>query len=217
MGWRAASTGAWCAGWRPAACRRPSLTLAVLSHFNLNGEAARSLITLVLSIALFAHRFRAGVRRPDRGDLSCARRVNSIRRRTAAVTVRSALLLGVLVSISSVGAGAIGVVALVLLYPHLPMAQDRRLRHRPRGAADAGRRARPLDDGLGRLAHHHFAAGRLAAGHLHRQLFRHPHPRARLAAGPGGDVVRGGEPHRLTTMPPTASSFFTAFSRRAVH
>jgi uncharacterized membrane protein YfcA len=31
--------------------------------------------------------------------------------------------LGVLVSISSIGAGAIGVVALVLLYPHLPMAK----------------------------------------------------------------------------------------------
>jgi uncharacterized membrane protein YfcA len=30
-------------------------------------------------------------------------------------------LLGVLVSISSVGAGAIGVTALILLYPHLPM------------------------------------------------------------------------------------------------
>ena len=33
------------------------------------------------------------------------------------------MLLGVLVTISSVGAGAIGVVALVLLYPHLPMAK----------------------------------------------------------------------------------------------
>jgi uncharacterized membrane protein YfcA len=32
-------------------------------------------------------------------------------------------LLGVVVSISSVGAGAIGVTALILLYPHLPMAR----------------------------------------------------------------------------------------------
>ena len=32
-------------------------------------------------------------------------------------------LLGVLVSISSVGAGAIGVIVLVLLYPRLPMAK----------------------------------------------------------------------------------------------
>ena len=39
------------------------LTLAVLSYFDLSGEATRSLITLVLSGALFAHRLRAGVRR----------------------------------------------------------------------------------------------------------------------------------------------------------
>ena len=32
-------------------------------------------------------------------------------------------MLGVLVSISSVGAGAIGVTALILLYPHLPTAR----------------------------------------------------------------------------------------------
>ncbi len=32
-------------------------------------------------------------------------------------------MLGVLVSISSVGAGAIGVIALIMLYPHLPMAK----------------------------------------------------------------------------------------------
>src|SRR5512136_534187 len=33
------------------------ITLAVLSHFNLNGDAARGLITLVLSVALFATAF----------------------------------------------------------------------------------------------------------------------------------------------------------------
>jgi uncharacterized protein len=44
-------------------------------------------------------------------------------RRTAVSTVAVGALLGVLVSISSVGAGAIGVVLLVLLYPHLPMAK----------------------------------------------------------------------------------------------
>jgi uncharacterized membrane protein YfcA len=44
-------------------------------------------------------------------------------KRTAISTVLVGGLLGVLVSISSVGAGAIGVVALVLLYPQLPMAR----------------------------------------------------------------------------------------------
>jgi len=44
-------------------------------------------------------------------------------RRTAINTVLVGALLGVLVSISSVGAGAIGVVALIMLYPQLPMAR----------------------------------------------------------------------------------------------
>jgi uncharacterized membrane protein YfcA len=43
--------------------------------------------------------------------------------RTAALTVATGLVLGVLVSLSSVGAGAIGVTVLVLLYPRLPVVQ----------------------------------------------------------------------------------------------
>jgi len=44
-------------------------------------------------------------------------------RRTAALTVGIGALLGVLVTISSVGAGAIGVTALLLLYPRTPMSR----------------------------------------------------------------------------------------------
>ena len=44
-------------------------------------------------------------------------------RRTAISTIAVGLALGVLVSISSVGAGAIGVIALMILYPQLPMAR----------------------------------------------------------------------------------------------
>ena len=44
-------------------------------------------------------------------------------KRIAALTVIVGGLLGVLVSISSVGAGAIGVTAVVLLYPKLPTAR----------------------------------------------------------------------------------------------
>ena len=43
--------------------------------------------------------------------------------RTATNTILVGAVLGVLVSISSVGAGAIGVVALIMLYPQLPMAR----------------------------------------------------------------------------------------------
>ena len=98
------------------------VTLAILSHFNLSGDAARNLITLVLSVALLATAFvlvfgeaivaayRARVAELDS-------------QRTARNTVLVGLVLGVLVSISSVGAGAIGVIALIMLYPQLPMAR----------------------------------------------------------------------------------------------
>jgi uncharacterized membrane protein YfcA len=98
------------------------VTLAVLSHFNLSGDAARNLITLVLSVALLATAFvlvfgeaivaayRARVAELDS-------------QRTAVNTILVGLVLGVLVSISSVGAGAIGVIALIMLYPQLPMAR----------------------------------------------------------------------------------------------
>ena len=98
------------------------LTLAVLSHFNLNGEAARSLITLVLSAALFA----TALVLVFGGSIVAAYRahVNELdAKRTATNTVLIGAALGVLVSISSVGAGAIGVIALVLLYPHLPIVK----------------------------------------------------------------------------------------------
>jgi uncharacterized protein len=97
-------------------------TLGALSHFNLSGDAARNLITLVLSAALFAtaivlvfgHSIVAAYR---------ARVAELDPQRTAINTVLVGTLLGVLVSISSVGAGAIGVVALIMLYPHLSMAK----------------------------------------------------------------------------------------------
>jgi hypothetical protein len=98
------------------------ITLAVLSHFNLNGEAARGLITLVLSIALFATAFVLVFG----GPLVALYRARVTRldpQLTATLTIAVGVALGVLVTISSVGAGAIGVVVLVLLYPKLPMAK----------------------------------------------------------------------------------------------
>src|SRR3974390_3117563 len=78
--------------------------------------------TLVLSIALFATAmvlvFGGAIVAAYR-----ARVTTLDARRTAGNTVLVGALLGVLVSISSVGAGAIGVVALVMLYPHMPVAK----------------------------------------------------------------------------------------------
>src|SRR5476649_1037233 len=98
------------------------VTLAVLSHFNLNGDAARGLITLVLSVALFATAFVLVFGGPIVA-LYRARVCELDPKRTAIITVLVGALLGVLVSISSVGAGAIGVVMLVLLYPQMPIAK----------------------------------------------------------------------------------------------
>ena len=99
-----------------------AFTIAMLSHFNLNGDAASDLITLVLSAALFVTAFVLVFGGPI-VTLYRARVSELDARRTAITTVLVGALLGVLVSISSVGAGAIGVVLLVLLYPHLPISK----------------------------------------------------------------------------------------------
>ena len=104
-----------------AASRRASSTLLVLWQLELNGEAARSLVNLVLCFALHPHGDVADLPQGDHGTLppadGTARRLDDRR-----ATVMVGVALGVLVSISSVGAGAVGVTALLLLYPRLPMA-----------------------------------------------------------------------------------------------
>jgi uncharacterized membrane protein YfcA len=96
------------------------VTLVVVWWLGLNGEASRSLVNLVLCFALFLTAasliFRKAIMRrhpwrPEQVDPTT----------TARATVLVGVALGVLVSISSVGAGAVGVTALLLLYPQLPM------------------------------------------------------------------------------------------------
>src|SRR5215471_6563824 len=96
-----------------------ALTLFALSRFDISGHFAGELITAVLSVALFGTAavliFRKHI------TAAYARWVGELDpRRTARLTVAMGAVLGVLVSISSVGAGAIGVTALLLLYPRLP-------------------------------------------------------------------------------------------------
>jgi uncharacterized membrane protein YfcA len=98
------------------------LTLTVLWQLNLNGEVARSLINLVLCGALFLTALALVFRRAimDRYRHRFDRLSPAA---TARITVLVGVFLGVIVSISSVGAGAVGVMALLLLYPQLPMAR----------------------------------------------------------------------------------------------
>jgi uncharacterized membrane protein YfcA len=98
------------------------LTLAALSHFNLSGDAARNLITLVLSVALFATAFVLVFG----GSIVAIYRAHVAEldpRKTTLSTIVVGAVLGCLVSISSVGAGALGVIALTLLYPQMPMVR----------------------------------------------------------------------------------------------
>jgi uncharacterized membrane protein YfcA len=96
------------------------VTLTALSFLNLESPAARSLVTIVLCVALMMTAivlmFRGTIVRLYRRRFPTLSIQN-----TAAVTVIVGAMLGVLVSLSSVGAGAVGVIALILLYPQLPM------------------------------------------------------------------------------------------------
>ena len=91
------------------------LTIAVMYLAGITGDSSPRLITITLGIALVLSaaavlarpllrrmvHFHAGERRPS----------------TAPLTVITGFVLGVLVTISSVGAGALGMTLLVILYP----------------------------------------------------------------------------------------------------
>jgi uncharacterized membrane protein YfcA len=98
------------------------LTIWALSHININGAMARELIAGVLTVALFVTALTLVFR--DRIVARYAARLGQLSsRQVDTLTVGVGAVLGVLVSISSVGAGAIGVTALILLYPKLPIAR----------------------------------------------------------------------------------------------
>ena len=104
------------AGSIPAA----GVTILALSQTDLSSETSRALINAVLGASLLLTACVLIFRRAILNNY--AARVGQLGpRRTTLFTVAFGAILGVLVSVSSVGAGAIGVTALLLLYPHLPM------------------------------------------------------------------------------------------------
>jgi uncharacterized protein len=98
------------------------LTIAALSFVNLNGPLARELIAGLLTIALFLTAITL-IFRERIVDRYASRIGRLSEQRVASLTIAVGAVLGVLVSISSVGAGAIGVTALILLYPKLLTAR----------------------------------------------------------------------------------------------
>jgi len=98
------------------------VTLTALSFAKVQSETARALFTLVLcgalSMTACALIFRNRIVR------LCRDRFPALDdRSTARATVVVGAILGVVVSVSSVGAGAVGVIVLIILYPQLPMAR----------------------------------------------------------------------------------------------
>ncbi len=99
-----------------------AVTILAMSTVDINGTAGRELVNAVLTLALFVtvgvliFRDRIVRRYADRFGVLTPKQ-------TGVVTVIAGGILGTLVSISSVGAGAIGVTCLILLYPKLPTAR----------------------------------------------------------------------------------------------
>jgi len=98
------------------------LTMSALSALDIHGAVARDLINAVLTAALLITAVTLVFR--DRIIARYAARMSALDdKHVAALTVLLGAVVGTIVSISSVGAGAIGVTALVLLYPNLPTAR----------------------------------------------------------------------------------------------
>ena len=99
-----------------------AITLFILSKFDLSGSGAAHVITFILGLALLATAL-ALVFRAKLTAYYAATVGELAPKRTAQFTILTGAVLGVLVSITSVGAGALGVTALILLYPRLPLAR----------------------------------------------------------------------------------------------
>jgi uncharacterized membrane protein YfcA len=99
-----------------------ALTLLALAYFGKDSKGASELITTVLGVALLLTAvtliFRAWLLKKVAARLELLSE-----RQIAGLTVLLGAALGVLVSISSVGAGAIGVTALLMLYPKMPIVR----------------------------------------------------------------------------------------------
>jgi uncharacterized membrane protein YfcA len=99
-----------------------ALTLVVLYFLNIHSAAGNTLFVLALGIALMLTALALVFRR--RFTAFYMARVGVLPERVLfRMTIVVGAVLGTLVSISSVGAGALGATALIMLYPELPAAK----------------------------------------------------------------------------------------------
>jgi len=98
-----------------------ALTLLFMSRFDIAGTQASAFISSVVGVMLLLTALSLVFRRQFVAFAGA--RISRVKPRlTAQLTVLMGAVLGVMVTLSSVGAGAIGVTVLLLLYPRLPMA-----------------------------------------------------------------------------------------------
>ena len=94
-------------------------TLIALNFYGLHSDKAAATITFVLGIALLCTSVSLVFRKQI--VAFAARHAGPENpARTASMTIATGAALGLLVSLSSVGAGALGVTALIILYPRMP-------------------------------------------------------------------------------------------------
>ena len=112
-----------CAGSLPAA----AVTLWVLHQVGPSEPAVQRVMTTTLGVALLltaAAMFYKAVRgKQAPRNVNDDALVDATRPRHAALPVLFGALIGCLVTLTSVGAGAIGVTVLMILYPHLPLSR----------------------------------------------------------------------------------------------
>jgi uncharacterized membrane protein YfcA len=98
------------------------LTLVVMAHFGTTSHAVTATISLVLGVALLLS--AASLLLKDRVlKLALDRNPDFGRDTSLWLTILVGFVVGVVVSISSVGAGALGTIALFFLYPRLPVVR----------------------------------------------------------------------------------------------
>jgi hypothetical protein len=98
------------------------LTLLVISQFDMSSHSAGKAISLILGVMLLLTAMMLICRQRFLNMLD-GQLDDISARSTSHWTISTGFLLGVLVTISSVGAGALGVAALLLLYPRLSIAR----------------------------------------------------------------------------------------------
>ncbi|HUW25970.1 MAG TPA: sulfite exporter TauE/SafE family protein [Gallionella sp.] len=98
------------------------ITIALLKHLALDEKVLHSLVTGVLSVALLLT--AAALLLKDWIKKLARRRDGTVyelhHRYLPAATITTGIVVGVLVTISSIGAGVLGTVALLFLYPRMP-------------------------------------------------------------------------------------------------